>query len=735
MAAVGLANPLGSESLLQDAGLPSFAMGADERGANAVGHEPGNSVELVHTLLGLLRRRLDLDTAWIASFRSGMQVFEVIDGDARALGMSPGDQSSLSESYSVRVIDGRLPAVIPDTSADKTASMLPKTRERGLGAYVGVPLLGPDGSAVGMVCAVSQQAKPHLADIDLRVIRKMAELIGALMEMPADPMTIPTDQHDGIRRMVAERDFEIVFQAVHNVATGKVLGVEALARFPCEPFRPDLVFAEAASLGLDIELETAVIARALSLVPQLPNEVFVAVNISPSAVLRTPWRELLAEVDPTRLVLEITEHDAVENYDALDDALEACRARGMRVAVDDVGAGFSSFSHVLEIAPEFIKIDHSITRNIDADDARRRLAQSIAELAAQIGATVIAEGVESQGELDAVGAAGIPWAQGFYLSRPKSHTHGFAAGAVVAEPVDQSSAVFDLLGERRFELALTHSPIGMAVVGLDGAFQRTNRALRNMLGYGRKALAGLTFQEITHPDDLDADLALLGECLAGRRRTYRMDKRFIAADGRIVWCDLTAVLVQGPRNQPRCFVSQILDVTAERMREAELARQATTDTLTAIANRSAAWSQLEQLDAADDGYGILFCDIEHFKSINDRHGHRAGDELLVEIARRLLAAVGDDGLVARWGGDEFLVITDAVDDPELALLTDRIASEVQRTPITLAGGTEISIVLTVGHAAHRSGDGRSIDAVLERADQAMYEQRRSRTGSSFLTAG
>ena len=707
------------------------AMGAERQDAHPPSDEPANSVELVRTLLGLLRLRLDLDTAWIASFRQGMQVVEAIDGDTDILGWSPGDRSSLTGSYSVRVIDGRLPAVIPDTSADKTASVLPRTHKLGLGAYVGVPLLGADGSTVGMVCAVSQQAKPHLADVDLGIVNKMAELIGDLMELPANSTNIRAEQREGIRRVVAERDFEVIFQAVHDVVTGKVVGVEALARFPCEPFRPDLVFGQAALLGLDIELETAVVARALSLLPQLPKDAFVTVNISPSAVLLAPWPELLAGVDPSRLVLEITEHDAVENYDALDEVLEACRARGMRVAVDDVGAGFSSFSHVLELAPEFIKIDQSITRNVDADDARRRLAQSIAEFAAQIGATVIAEGVESQGELDAVCAAGIPWAQGYHLSRPHSHTHGFAACGARAEPVDQSFADFDLLGERRFELALTHSPIGMAVVGLDGSFQRTNRALRTILGYGRKALAGLTFQEITHPDDLDADLALLGECLAGRRRSYRMDKRFIAADGRIVWCDLTAVLVQGHRNQPRCFVSQILDVTADRMREAELARQATTDTLTKIANRSAAWGQLERLDAADEGYGILFCDIEQFKSVNDRCGHQAGDELLIEVAGRLLAAIGGDDLVARWGGDEFLVITNAVDDPGLAHLTRRIASQVQQAPIVLADGTQIPIVLTIGSAAHRPGDGRSIDAVLDCADQAMYQQRRTQAGIRF----
>ncbi|SOX54333.1 PAS/PAC and GAF sensor-containing diguanylate cyclase/phosphodiesterase [Mycobacterium ahvazicum] len=717
--------------------MPDYhvAMGANGQGAHPTSVEPANSEALVQTLLGLLRRRLGLDTAWIASFHQGMQVVELVDGDTPALSLTPGDRSSLSGSYGVRVIDGRLPAVIPDTSADRTASVLPRTREMGLGAYVGIPLHGPGGSTVGMVCAVSQHPKPHLAHIDLQIVNKMADLIGALLELPADTTNVRAEQREGIRRVVAERDFEVIFQAVHDVSTGEVVGVEALARFPCEPFRPDLVFGQAALLGLDIELETAVIARVLSLLPQLPEDVFVAVNISPSAVLLTPWPELLAEVDPSRLVLEITEHDAVENYDALDDVLEECRARGMRVAVDDVGAGFSSFSHVLELAPEFIKIDQSITRNIDADDARRRLAQSIAELAAQIGATVIAEGVETQGELDAASAAGILWAQGYHLSRPQSHSHGFAACSAVAEPVDQPFAVLDLLGERRFELALTHSPIGMAIVGLDGSFQRTNRALRTMLGYSRNALADLTFQEITHPEDLDADLALLAECLAGRRRSYRIDKRYVAADGRIVWCDLTAVLVQGHRNQPRCFVSQILDVTADRMREAELARQATTDTLTKIANRSAAWSQLEQLDAADAGYGILFCDIEQFKSVNDRRGHRAGDELLIEVADRLLSAVADDDLVARWGGDEFLVITNAIDDRALTRLTNRITDRVQRTPITLADGTAISVVLTIGSAAHRPGDGRSIDAVLERADQVMYEQRRRRIGGFQLPAG
>lgn len=701
-------------------------MWVDKAGGRLVDDQPEIPADLVRILLSVLRQRLGLDAAWLSSFTEGTQVIEVLDGDTDSMGLAPGQRSPLSETYCVRVIDGRLPAIIPDTSANPTTAVLPITHEYGLGAYVGVPVLSAVGTANGMVCVVSHEAKPYLSDDDLKLVRQVAELVGTLIESPVRSAD-SADQRKAIRRVVMEQDFEVVFQAIHDVAAGKVVGIEALARFPCEPFRPDAFFEQAAQLGIGIELETAIVVRVVSLMPQLPDDVFVAINVSPAAALVVPWAEILADVDPSRIVLEITEHTAVPNYAALDDVLEACRAMGMRVAVDDVGAGFASFSHVLELGPEFVKIDQSITRHIDVDDARRRLAQAIAEFSGQIGATVIAEGVESQGELDAVGAAGIPWAQGYYLSRPTAHSHGFPAAAVTAAPADPlQPAAVDLLGERRFELALTHSPIGMAVVGLDGAFLRTNRALRAMLGYSRRALANLTFQDITHPDDLDLDLALVNECLEGKRRSYRMDKRYIAADGHIVWCALTVVLVHAPRDRPRCFVSQIVDVTADRVRETELARRAATDPLTEVANRSAAWNRLEELHAHNDGYGVLFCDIERFKSVNDLRGHHAGDQLLIEVAARLLAAVEDHDLVARWGGDEFLIVTDSVEEHGLGLLADRIKDQIDSAPVTLPDGSQVPVSLTIGYASHQPGDGRSIDTVLDRADQAMYEQRRPR---------
>ena len=149
-----------------------FAMLVDGAGGLPAA-ESETPVDLIRTMLSVLRRRLGLETAWLSSFRDDVQVFEVLDGNPEAMGLSRGAGASLAGSYCVRVIDGRLPSVIPDTSVNETTPILPITGELDLGAYVGVPVLGPDGSALGMVCAVSRQASPHLVELDLRIVERV----------------------------------------------------------------------------------------------------------------------------------------------------------------------------------------------------------------------------------------------------------------------------------------------------------------------------------------------------------------------------------------------------------------------------------------------------------------------------------------------------------------------------------------------------------------------------------
>jgi EAL domain-containing protein (putative c-di-GMP-specific phosphodiesterase class I) len=144
----------------------------------------------------------------------------------------------------------------------------------------------------------------------------------------------------------------------------------------------------------------------------------VAVNVSPAAVLDPRLEMVLASVPAHRVTLEVTEHARVDDYDALHQALTHLRREGMRLAVDDAGAGFASLQHILRLRPDVIKLDISLTRDIDTDPVRRSLATSLVRFGAEMGSTIVAEGIETAGELVALRDLGVPLGQGYHLRRP-----------------------------------------------------------------------------------------------------------------------------------------------------------------------------------------------------------------------------------------------------------------------------------------------------------------------------
>jgi EAL domain-containing protein (putative c-di-GMP-specific phosphodiesterase class I)/FixJ family two-component response regulator len=212
----------------------------------------------------------------------------------------------------------------------------------------------------------------------------------------------------------------VVFQAIVDLATHRRVGLEALSRFSVEPLRtPDLWFYEATSVGLGPDLEMDAVRKALAQLPQIPDDEFLAVNVSPELVLSRQLEELPLDDVCSRLVLELTEHIAVDDYGPVRECMAPLRERGARVAVDDTGAGVASLRHILLLEPEIIKLDRSLTRGIDIDPARRALAGSLVSFANDIGAHLIAEGVETEGELDTLERLGADWVQGFHIAMPE----------------------------------------------------------------------------------------------------------------------------------------------------------------------------------------------------------------------------------------------------------------------------------------------------------------------------
>lgn len=224
-----------------------------------------------------------------------------------------------------------------------------------------------------------------------------------------------------VKDMLEGNALAMVFQPIVALESGRIAGYEALARFPGDPPRaPNRWFADAAAEGLGTELELKAIELALAQLPTLPDNAYLSLNASPSTATSSELFELLDNADSRRLVLELTEHADVEDYESLCAAMARLRTLGVRVAVDDAGAGFASLRHILNLQPDVIKLDIALTRGIDNDAARRALATALLQFGVEISATIVAEGIETDQELETLRSLGIGFGQGYLLGRPTS---------------------------------------------------------------------------------------------------------------------------------------------------------------------------------------------------------------------------------------------------------------------------------------------------------------------------
>ncbi|WP_147431903.1 EAL domain-containing protein [Motilibacter peucedani] len=224
---------------------------------------------------------------------------------------------------------------------------------------------------------------------------------------------------DAVADLLSGRELEVVLQAVVDLRTGGVTGVEALSRISGPASSPAQFFADAAAAGVSREAELLAVRRALDLLPELPGTAWLALNVSPATAASPELAAVLRGHDRRRIVLELTEHAEVAEYDALVDALTRLRDAGVRVAVDDAGAGFSSFRHVVRLRPHIVKLDMSLIAGIDTDPVRRALVASLIGFVSTIGSTVIAEGIETRAELEVLTALGVRLGQGYLLGRPR----------------------------------------------------------------------------------------------------------------------------------------------------------------------------------------------------------------------------------------------------------------------------------------------------------------------------
>ena len=285
-----------------------------------------------------------------------------------------------------------------------------------LGAEVATFLL--PALAIGLTTSLTfwRQARQwHQLEADVRQLRRASPLLPGRSVTPDDDEGLPED-HD-VEALIKAGQVRVAIQPVVALQTGRVVGHEALSRFGGR-VPTDRWFKAASKYNLGGELERLTLHAALQLLPALPAAEFLAVNVSPAALGDPQVVALLDGVDLSRVVVEITEHEAVADYIVTRAALDRLRRAGARIAVDDTGAGFASLRHVLMLQPDVIKLDTSLTRGIETDKRQQDLVRAVTVFGEQVGADVLAEGIETQGQLDQLRHIGVHLGQGWHLGVP-----------------------------------------------------------------------------------------------------------------------------------------------------------------------------------------------------------------------------------------------------------------------------------------------------------------------------
>jgi EAL domain-containing protein (putative c-di-GMP-specific phosphodiesterase class I) len=377
------------------------------------------SSEAIERILSLARAALDMDVALVGAFDTDF-VVQAVDGEYEWFGLEAGLRMPQENTYCSHMIIGDVPHLVTDAMNDERTADLPLTREAGIGAYVGVPIRLWDGTLYGTLCCLSRSPEPSLNERDVRFMRVLAEVVADQL----DREQLESESHRlewaRIRALLDREGLDVEFQPIFDLVDCSIVSLEALTRVWSEPMRsPAVWFAEAAEVGLGAELELLAIQTALNRLDEFPADVALALNVSPSTALDPRFTELLLDV-ADRIVIEITEHAQVDDYDALQAALAPLRDRGAQLAIDDVGAGFANLRHILRLSPDIVKLDLSLTQEIARDPAREALASSLVGWAGGFGASVVAEGISCDEDLDVLRALGVDYGQGYHLARPSS---------------------------------------------------------------------------------------------------------------------------------------------------------------------------------------------------------------------------------------------------------------------------------------------------------------------------
>ncbi|WP_307831011.1 sensor domain-containing phosphodiesterase [Nucisporomicrobium flavum] len=373
------------------------------------------TAEQIAQLLQTARQSLGLSLAFMTRMDGTTQHLEVVES-AVPLVFRDGNTQPQATTFCQAIMDGKLPPVMPNVKDFPAAMKLPSARMPRIRSFVSVPVVLSDGTVYGTFCAAGFLADKQLTKRDKALMDVLSHAASLLIEPDVRRRARAEEIAGRLAPVFEAGGPAVLLQPIVDLATGDRVGAEALSRFPAAwGLPPDRCFADAHLIGEGHRLELLALRRAAGHIAGVSG--YVAMNVSPATLLTAECADLLGRLPLHRVVLELSEHDPVEDYDELKAALKPLRGAGMRLAIDDVGAGFSSLRHIVITAPDVIKLDRSIVTGIAADAVLTVVTRALVDLARATGAKVVAEGVETAEDAAALRDTGVDLGQGWHFGK------------------------------------------------------------------------------------------------------------------------------------------------------------------------------------------------------------------------------------------------------------------------------------------------------------------------------
>jgi len=375
-------------------------------------------------LLDVLRQHMDMDVAVLGMWDHDLLVTQVIAGDGRKFGLAPGTTLRRCRELCHDIEAGSFPAMSADIAQDPRAEKSTVLTELRTRAYTVTPLLDPGNDAYGLLFCMARRPRPSLQERHGQFLRLAAAFLSDSLLDLRHMWEARSQVWSAISDLIDAGGPRIAYQPIVRLDTGVTTAVEALARFPTRccghSHNTEDWFLDAHLVGLSIELEMLAARRAIAALPALADGTGLAINASPSTL--AALLDLICDLPGhERLIIEITEQENCLAKPEAMQALDHIHDLGILIAIDDTGTGYSGLEQLVKLRPDIIKLDHVLTHGINRDPARRALAAGLVQLAREIDGMVVAEGLETTAERDAVVDAGIFYGQGYLLGKPATN--------------------------------------------------------------------------------------------------------------------------------------------------------------------------------------------------------------------------------------------------------------------------------------------------------------------------